>query len=178
MDSALSYARKSLTLYEGLGRQRALGQMWHNLASIYLQQRDFRRTEEAIARAERIARDTSIPPLEARNLGLRAELALAQRRNREAMTLAEAASAHPAASPKTKGRSLITLARVLAAQKASAREIRDAFTRGIDALAKEPPHLRAEAHEAYAEILHARGDWKAAYEQTHAALALRRPSLR
>jgi tetratricopeptide (TPR) repeat protein len=178
MEGALSYARKSLALYEGLGRERAIAQMWHNLASIYLQQRDFRRAEEAIGRAERVTREIPMPPVEARLLSLRAELALAQRRTREALTLSRAAVEHRGASAKTRGRSLIVQARALAAQRASIREIREVFAQAMTALENEPARVRSEAHASYAEILHARGDWRAAYEQSHAALSLGHPKLR
>jgi len=177
MEGALAYARKSLALYEGLGRERAVGQMWHNVAVIYLRQREFRRADEAMTRAERVAAEAHVPALEARNLSLRAELALAQRRAGEAMTLAQRAAEHPAASAKTRGRSLVIQARVLASKRGSARQVHTLFDRGLAALADEPTHVQAEAHEAYAQILESRGEWKSAYEHSQAALKLRRPSL-
>jgi tetratricopeptide (TPR) repeat protein len=175
---AVGYARKSLALFEGLGRERAVGQMWHNLAAIYLEQRDYRRAGDAIERAERVAREAKAPSLEARLLGLRAELAAAQRRSAEAQQFAAAAIAHPAASAQTRGRSLLVQARLLAQGKSAGRRWRETFEAAITALSSEPPRIRAEAHEAYAALLAERADWKLAYEQTQLALRFLRPKLR
>jgi len=175
---AVGYARKSLALFEGLGRDRAVGQMWHNLAVIYLEQRDYRRAGQAIDRAERIARAAKVASLEARLLGLRAELAAAQRRPAEAQKLAAAAIEHPAASAQTRGRGLLVQARLLAHGKATDRRWRETFEAAIAALEREPPRIRAEAHQEYADVLAKRTDWKAAFEQGRVALRLLRPKLR
>jgi tetratricopeptide (TPR) repeat protein len=177
LTGAVGYARKSLALFEGLGRERAVGQMWHNLGAIYLEQRDYRRASDAIERAERVAREAKVPSLEARLLGLRAELAAAQRRSVEAQKFAAAAIAHPAASAQTRGRSLLVQARLLAQGKTAGPRWRETFEAAIKALATEPPRIKAEAHEAYAELLAQRADWKLAYEQTQHALRLLRPKL-
>jgi hypothetical protein len=174
----VGYARKSLTLFEGLGRDRAVGQMWHNLAAIYVEQRDFRRAGEAIDRAERIARAAKVGSLEARLLGLRAELAAAQRRPAEAQKFAAAAIEHPAASAQTRGGALLVQAHLAGAGKAAGRRWRDIFEAAITALEKEPSRIRAEAHEEYAQSLAERADWKAAYEQSRLALRLLRPKVR
>lgn len=175
---AVSYARKSLALYEELGRERAVGQMWHNLAAIYLQQRDYRKAGEAIDRAERVARSAKVAPLEARLLSLRAELAAAQRRPADAQKLATAALDHPAASAQTRGRALLVQARLLGQRRAAGRRWRETFEAALTALEKEPPRIRADAHEEYAEALAARADVKGAYEQSRLALRLLRPKLR
>jgi tetratricopeptide (TPR) repeat protein len=167
-----------LALFEGLGRERAVGQMWHNLAAIYLEQRDYRRASDAIERAERIARGSNVASLEARLLGLRAELAAAQRRPAEAQKFAAAAIEHPAASAQTRGRGLLVQARLLGQGKSPGRRWRETFEAAITAFGKEPPRIRAEAHEAYAEVLAERADWKVAFEHAQLALRLLRPKLR
>src|SRR5439155_15466631 len=80
LDEAMKYAKRSLAVFEELGRARAIGQMWHNLASIHLARGQLAECEAALSEAERIATDASIPSLAARVHGLRAELAATQRR--------------------------------------------------------------------------------------------------
>lgn len=178
LDGALAYARKSLAIYEDLDRARAVGQMWHNMATIHLQRGDLRRTEDAIERAQGIADETQIPALAARLVSLRAEVAIARRQWDAAEQLADEAAAHPGASAYTRGRSLLSKARALAAKRAPTRKIRETLDEAVSALRSEPPRVRAEAHECYAEVLAQRGEWKTAYDEALQALALSRTSLR
>src|SRR5258708_2168499 len=158
IDSALGYARQSLALYEGLGRQRAVGQMWHNVAGIHIAKGDLRRATEAIGRADRIAADAQLPGLQARLLALRAELALAERKSAEAERLAAAGTTHASAAAVTRAGGLIARLKVRAAAKAPAGALQAIFDQATAALADEPPPIRAAAHAAYAEILSRRGD--------------------
>jgi len=172
LDGALTYARKSLTLFDSLGRDRAVGQMWHNVAAIYVQRGDVVRAEDALAKAERIAHAAKILSLEPRLLGLRAEIALSKRRWNDAEALATAALAHTGASAQTRGRAFLTRARVLGGKKATTAKLRAALDQAVAAVKNEPPRVRAEVHQAYAELLAARRDWKEAYEQGRRALEL------
>ena len=85
---------------------------------------------------------------------------------------------HPGTSSYTRSRGLFVQARALAARKASPAQLRAVFDEAIAALRDEPGRIRAEAHEAYGEILATRADWRAAYEQARQALDLSRPELR
>jgi tetratricopeptide (TPR) repeat protein len=178
LDDALRYARKSLTVFEDLGRDRALGQMWHNIGSIQLSRGDYAGAEKAITAAERIAADAKIPALAARVLSLRAELAAAQRRWKQADAFARDAEAHPSASAQTKGKALLVQARALAAGRAPLRSVRERIDRAMAALAKEPASARAEVADTYARLLADRGEWKPAYEVASSAIELLRPQLR
>jgi tetratricopeptide (TPR) repeat protein len=178
VDGAARYARKSLSLYESLGRERAVGQMWHNLAAIYLQQRDTERAEKAIANAERVAKGAQVPSLDARLLSLRAELAATARRWGQVEALAQAAIDHPSASTITRSRALTLQARALLFQKAPLPKIRGVLDRAIQELHDEPPRVQAETHEAYADMLGQRAEWKGAFEQAQLALRLSRTAFR
>jgi transcriptional regulator with XRE-family HTH domain len=172
LDGALTYARKSLGLFETLGREQAVGQMWHNVASIYLQRGDLAKAEDALTRAEQVARAAKIGSLEARLLSLRAEVAVARRRWNDAETFAAAALGHPSASAHTRGHAFLARARVLSSKKSTAAKVRAVLDQAITALKDEPPRVRAEAHRAYAELLAARGEWRGAYEESRKALEL------
>jgi tetratricopeptide (TPR) repeat protein len=178
LDEALKYARKSLGIFEELGRDRAIGQMWHNLASIHLSRGNFAEAEKAIDRGERVAKDAVIPALDARLIGLRAELAAAQRRWKSAEELALSAEKHSGASAVTRGRALLVRARALASRRARPGAIREVVDQAADALKKEPAGLRAEVHDLYARLLADRGEWKSAYAESRKAVELIQPRLR
>jgi tetratricopeptide (TPR) repeat protein len=178
LDGAVSYARKSLAQYEELGRDRSIGQTWHNLGSMYVDRAEYSRATAALQRAERIANEARIPSLQARVLTTRAELAAAQKRWAEAERFGREGAEHPGASSYTRSRGALVQARALAARKASPGRLRVLLEQAITALSEEPGRVRAEAHEAYATIFAARGIWREAYEQARLALDLSRPDLR
>jgi tetratricopeptide (TPR) repeat protein len=178
LDEALRYARKSLAVFDELGGQRAIGQMWHNLAAIHIARGEFADADKAIARGERVATEASVAPLEARLIGLRAELAAAQRRWKSAEDLALAAEQHASASPATRGQALLVQARALANRRAPLRAIGERIAKAAAALAAEPPMQRAEAHDLLATVLADRGDWKSAYAESRKAFELLQPRLR
>ncbi len=172
LDSALRYAKKSLSLFEELGREHAIGQLWHNLATVYLRRKDHQRAADALEHAERIASVAKVGSLDARLLSLRAQLAADRRQSGAARKFAQAAVDHPASSAKTRGRALLTLARVAAGQKAPLAEVRRLLDAAVKAFATEPPRVRGEAHAAYAAILAERGQWKDAYREAQRTLEL------
>jgi transcriptional regulator with XRE-family HTH domain len=177
LDAALGYARQSLSLFEGLGRERAVGQLWHNLAKIHLERGDFNKALDAADRGDAVATRATIPALAAGLLSLRAEIAARQRRWADARELATAATTHPAASPVTRGRAYLVQARAMAAKHGTAAAIKPLLKSAEDALRGEPPRVRAEAQETAAAVLAERGDWRAAYEKANEALQLHRPTL-
>lgn len=177
LDAALGFARQSLSLFEGLGRERAVGQLWHNLAKIHLERGDFRKAQDAADRADAVASAAKISTLAAGVLSLRAEIAARQRRWVEARELATAATTHPGASAVTRGRAYLVHARAVGARRGSAAAIKPLLKSAEDALRGEPPRVRAEAQETAAALLAERGDWRGAYEKANEALQLHRPSL-
>jgi len=68
LSGAMAYARKGLAVYEELGRDRAVGQMWHNVATIHLDRHQYEKAADAIERSDRIAKQAKLPSLEARLL--------------------------------------------------------------------------------------------------------------
>jgi tetratricopeptide (TPR) repeat protein len=178
LSGALAYARKGLAVYEELGRDRAVGQMWHNVATIYIDRHQYGKAEDAIERSDRIAKQAKLPTLEARLLTTRGELAAAQGRWQEADKYARAGSEHPGASAYTRSRGLVLQARALAAKRAPLGRIRPMLQEAISSLRGEPARIRAEVHEAFAAILADRGEWRQAYEQAREGLELMRPDLR
>lgn len=177
LSGAMAYARKGLAVYEELGRDRAVGQMWHNVATIYMDRHQYDKAADAIERSDRIAKRAKLPTLEARLLTTRGELAAARGRWREADAYARAGSEHPGASAYTRSRGLVLQARALAARRTPLSRIRPVLNEAVSALRDEPPRIRAEVHEAYASILAERGEWREAYEQARQSVELMRPDL-
>jgi tetratricopeptide (TPR) repeat protein len=178
LDEALKYARQSLALFEHIGRDRAIGQLWHNVAAIHIQRGTVGEAERALDRAEKIAKASRIGSLEARVLGLRAEIAAAQRRWKSADEFAAAVVTHPAASATTRGKGLLVRFRALAARKAPLRALRTLIDEASKLLAGEPAASRAEVHDTFARVLADRGDWKTAYEEARHAVDLLQPRLK
>ena len=178
LSGAMAYARKGLAVYEELGRDRAVGQMWHNVATIYISRREYDKAAEAIERSERIAKRAKLPPLQARLLTTRGDLAAARGRWAEADKYARAGSEHPGASAYTRSRGLLLQARALTARRGPLNRIRPILNQAVRALRDEPARIRAEAHEAFANVLADRGEWREAYEQARVSLELLRPDLR
>ena len=177
LNGAMAYARKGLAVYEELGRDRAVGQMWHNVATIHIDRRQYDKAGEAIERSERIAKQAKLPTLEARLLTTRGELAAARGRWEEADKYARAGSEHPGASAYTRSRGLLLQARALAARRGALSRIRPILNQAVSSLRDEPARIRAEVHEAFASILADRGEWREAYEQARTSLELVRPDL-
>jgi tetratricopeptide (TPR) repeat protein len=177
LSGAMAYARKGLAVYEELGRDRAVGQMWHNVATIYIDRRQYNKAAEAIERSERIAKQAKLPTLEARLLTTRGDLAAARGRWEEADSFARAGSEHPGASAYTRSRGFVLQARALAARRGPMSRIRPIFQQAVSSLRDEPARIQAEVHEAFASILADRGEWREAYEQARTVVELVRPDL-
>ena len=177
LSGAMAYARKGLAVYEELGRDRAVGQMWHNVATIHLDRHQYEKAADAIERSDRIAKQAKLPSLEARLLTTRGELAAARGRWEDADKYARAGSEHPGASPYTRTRGLLLQARALAARRGPLSQIRRTLNIARNSVRDEPARIRAEVHEAFASILADRGEWREAYEQARTSLELVRPDL-
>jgi tetratricopeptide (TPR) repeat protein len=177
LSGAMAYARKGLAVFEELGRERAVGQMWHNVATIYIDRRQYDKAAEAIERSERIAKRAKLPTLEARLLTTRGELAAARGRWEEAARYARSGSEHPGASSYTRSRGFLLQAQALAARRGPLSRIRPMLHEAASSVRDEPARIRAEVHEAFATILAARGQWREAYKEARTSLNLLRPDL-
>jgi tetratricopeptide (TPR) repeat protein len=177
LSGAMAYARKGLAVFEELGRERAVGQMWHKVATIYIDRRQYDRAAEAIERSDRIAKRAKLPTLEARLLTTRGELAAARGRWEEADRYARSGSEHPGASAYTRSRGFLLQAQALAARRGPLSRIRPMLQEAASSLQAEPARIRAEVHEAFATILADRGQWREAYKEARTSLDLLRPDL-
>jgi len=171
-EAALTYARKSVQMHESIGRMRTAGEMWHNLALIHLRRSQTARAQEALEHAATLAEQTNNPALLAAVLVGRAELALRRGQNAGAIDLADQALVQPSASPRSKGRALLTKARAQAVAGAPANTTRGTFEEALGVLAKSPPRIRAQAKRAYSKFLAETGDTGAALRVADEALAL------
>lgn len=175
-EAALVYARRSLDLYQQLNQETAVAETWNNLAWLFLQRKQYLKAEEALGKAERLARESSNGRVEAWVLFTRAELALARGRFADAVALSDQSATHPDVPALCRAQVLLVKAQALAKQGAPFGKVKAAYEAAIDAHKGQPARLRAKAHEAYAEALAARGQVKDAYAQSRLALAATRPS--
>src|SRR5207244_1850241 len=86
-DAALAYARKSLNAYESLGHQQAIASTWNTIGWVLIQKRSFRAAQDALEKADRLAKAQRLGALEAVVLQTRAELALAKGDTADAVRL-------------------------------------------------------------------------------------------
>lgn len=162
LEGALTYARRSLAAYERLGEERSIGRTWNTIGWVYLRRRRFDRATEALDRAAAVARAIDDGRLAAYVLQSRAELALARGKARDALALAEASLAHPAASRRCRAFSLLVRAQALAATRARVQVIDAAFTAAAAALRNEGREHVARAHREHFEALTRLGETKRA----------------
>lgn len=156
-EGALAYARKALEAYEQMNIPAYVASVWNTLGWIHTQRREFDRAEEALDRAEQIAKETGDDRVEAYVLQNRAQLALARGQTEDAIRLAQASAEHPDAPRRARAISLLTGAEALARTAASDREVDAAFRAAIAALTPFGRMLLARAHRAHFEALAARG---------------------
>jgi len=178
LDEAMKYAKRSLAVFEELGRARAIGQMWHNLASIHLARGQLAECEAALAEAERIATDASIPSLAARVHGLRAELAATQRRwSSRKSTPSTPSVTRLRPLRRRDARCSYTHARSQPAMRPRASFV-SASRRRLPRSRESLLPARAEVHDMHAALLAHQGDWPAAYQESRRALVLLQAKLR
>lgn len=170
LDGALADARRSLEIYEEVGRESMVACAWNNVGWIHIQRGEYERAADAIARAERSARERRDGTVLVLATATRAELNLARGRLADAITLADRVAASPDAATSIRGDALLIRAKALAARKAPLREVRAAFAAALRAIQNEPRLVRAHAHQAFADALAARGDLAGALDQTRRAL--------
>lgn len=177
LESALTYARRSLQAYEELGSQAGIGSAWNTLAWVYISRRQVGRASDALARAERLAEEHKDGRLKAYVLQNRAELELARGNAERGVELADASIAHPDASARCRAISRLVRAQALAKTKASDALVNAAFRAAIADLEPHGRRMTARAYQALFETQLARGQTRQANDAAKMALELLQPKL-
>jgi tetratricopeptide (TPR) repeat protein len=176
LEGALDFARRSLDIYDNLGRKAIVAEAWLAVASIEIERERFADAEAAIDRARRLGVELDhtrlLPMVEV----ARANLAMHQGHLAEAIQIADAIAVAPETTERARALALRIRAEALARSKAPVGEVRTAFGRAVAAFKGLSNRERAQAHESYAGALAAYGDHAGAYEQAQTALSLMRPT--
>ena len=174
LEGALVYARKGVELQESVGRERAAGVAWSNVAWVCIQRQQFSRAESALARGDAIAKRRQDPRLAAQLVLTRARLELARRDPVRAKRLATEAAAIPEARPALRAAAALVFAQATAASGVRLPALRAAFERALRAHAGEPPGKIARVHELYGDALAQAGRGDEAYRHAQKARGLER----
>lgn len=177
LDAALTYARRAVAAYEELGRTRDVGSTWNTMGWVYVQRGQASRAAEALAKAERIARETSDHRLMGYVLQNRAQLALLRDDPDAAVNLADQSIALEGVSARCRALSRLVRARALAQTKATPAAVRTAFSEAASALEPLGDRVAARAYTAEFEALNERGLHRDAARAAKRALELLRPLL-
>ena len=169
-EAALAYARKAVAAWEKLGEHEKLAETWNTLGWLFIQREQYGKAEEALAKAEAMAKEHGIARLGAWTSLNRAALALARGKAADARDLAAAAADMD--GPRLRSRALLLKARAIAAVGGPLAEMRRAFEEAIAAHRDEPAREQARAHQAYAEALAARKQTADAYAEASKASQL------
>ena len=175
LEGALVYARKALKLHERDGREAEAVHAWNNLAVIFIERGQHGRAEEALEKAEKLKAARGQPAGYLRVT--RARLELARGHSAEALALATTATQDDSMIAGGRAEAALIVAHAFAQRRTPLRRVREAFERALDLYRSQPPMRRAQAHEAYAEVLAARGAHPEAYRHAQTALRLRRAPL-
>lgn len=177
LDAALTYARRALAAYEELGRMRDVGSSWNTLGWVYVRRGQASRGAEALARSERIARESGDARLMGYVLQSRAELELVRNDPAAAIALADQSIAVAGVSARCRALSQLVRARALARTKATPAAVRAAFSQAARALEPFGDRVAARAYTAEFEALNERGLHRDAARAAKHALELLRPLL-
>lgn len=177
LDAALTYARRAVAAYEELGRTRDVGSTWNTMGWVYVQRGQATRAAEALAKAERIAGETSDHRLMGYVLQNRAQLALLRDDPDAAVHLADQSIALEGVSGRCRALSQLVRARALARTNATPAAVRTAFSEAARALEPLGDRLAARAYTAEFEALNERGLHRDAARAAKRALELLRPLL-
>lgn len=176
-EGALTYARKSLALFEQLQHAWRVAETWANVGWLHLKRGQFGRADDALDRAERLADKSRHPSLKPTIGGIRAELELTRGRPARAEDLAAEAAAAPGAPDHARANALLVRAQAIAAGRAPLARMREAYGQAIEAADGQPRRWRAQLHESYARALKKRGQAVDAVAEYERALKLLAPAL-
>lgn len=176
-DAALVYARKSIDLFESLGQREKLAETWNTLGWLFIKREQSVKAEEALDKAERLAKELGLARVLAWVTLNRAALALGRGHAEEAELLAEQAAGSDVSSPRLRARALLLRARALGSAGAPLAQVKKAFDEAIAAHKGESAREQARAHEAYSDALAARKQAAEALEEAKEALQLVGPRI-
>jgi len=176
-ETAISYARKSIELYERIDQQHAIAEMWNTLGWLYVQRGHYGKATEALGRAEAFANESHDDRLLGWITSTRADLALAKGELGQATELAEGLVRSTESSVQLRAAAALTRAEAIARTNAPLARARAAFEAAIKAAAAEPPAQRAQVQQAFADALARRDQPKDAFAHARTALDLLKPSL-
>lgn len=176
-EAALTYARKSIDLYETLGQRIKAADAWNTIGWLFVQRQQYGKAEEALDRAERMAGELELPRLKAWVTLNRGGLALARGDAPEALRLADAAAKAEAAPATVRARALLLRARTLAASDAPVAQVRKSFDDTLAAYRGMSARERARAHQYYADALSERKLAADAFAEARKALELVGPKI-
>lgn len=184
LEGSLVYARKALEVREQTGQVADVAAELNNLATTYIQRRQFARAEDAIRQAEAlVAQGVTRPQLTPTLRTTRAELDLARGDHAQALAGAEEALAvrpgDPAYSVLSQAAAALCRAKALDGLGRPAEEVFAAFRAAIEIATAAKDRRLVHAHEGFAAALAQRGRADEAYvESQHALAAMRAGSLR
>lgn len=176
-EAALAYARKSVEQWEQLGQSEKLAETWNTLGWLFIKREHFGKADEALDRADAMAKEHRLERLNPFIAVNRAALALARGSAREAARLANAVATSADAAGEARARAVLLEARALAAAGAPLAQVTKAFDAAIKAHADATPRDKARAHQAYADALSARKQPADAYAEARKALDLVGPKI-
>lgn len=171
-EAALAYARKAIDLYEALGYREKVAETMNTLGWLFIKREQYGKAEEALDRAERLAKESGLDRLLPFVAANRGGLALARGSHREARAFAERVAEQKGIPATLRARALLLRARALAALGVPLAELRRAFEEAIAAHKGEGPREQARAHQAYAEALAERKQLSDAYAEARKASEL------
>ncbi len=176
-EAALVYLRKSIDLYDTVGQVENAADTWNTLGWLFVQRDSLEKAEEALDRAEALAKQHEMPRLLGWTTLNRGAIALARGELEEAVRLAHIAAKWAPASPTLRARALLLYARALAAGDASLALVRRAFEDAVAAHKSESAREQARAHQYYADALSERKQSAEAFAEARKALELVGPKI-
>jgi tetratricopeptide (TPR) repeat protein len=175
-EAALAYARKSMDIYEGLGRTEQVAETWNTLGWLFIKREQYAKAADALDRSEGLAKEHGLERLLPFIAINRAALALARGDAVTARDLAEKA-ARDGATGRLRARSLLLRAQAMASGGASLPEVKRAFGEALGAARDENPSELARGHRIYADVLEERHQTAEAYAEARKALELVGPKI-
>lgn len=177
---AIRYAQKAIAIHETLRDQLSLARSLNNLGYMLVSMREFGSARRHIERAIAIFDEEGVEVGKA-NVMLslcEAELGLGGLERAASLATAAAALAHKVGEPAVEAEAHMWLGRI-AAERGERASCDAEFGAAVSVAEKLGPGFRlTQVHEAYAEILEARGDLTGANSHLKQALAATRNSAR
>jgi tetratricopeptide (TPR) repeat protein len=172
LDLAIEHWQRSLRELEHLGRERAVADTWHNLATAHLRKGELAKATRALDKAERLGAESHHERLGAWLKLTRAKVALRGGQLGRADRLASDALTDTTGTALARSEALLVRAEVLDRKRAPLDQVRRAFDAALSALRTEPAGVRVRALRLYADALVRRGEIRAGFEKAREGLDL------